>query len=383
MSSHLEWLDNLEIKPFVTSSKASTVSPGLQSVPKSATHLPSQGAPWWKTTTSSVDSGISGEFSFFENAIVNPTAAAQATNSPLFENPYFAAEYSDDPIGALLMDDQLETVCGGLNTSTLLDTQVLSECIRNLGYQPDDCSSISGEKPLETTTAGVPGCKIPAWKDDYALRDISQPIFHHNSQSSSSNHTERHSLCNKCSKEMLLAKPHNHHHNHVIHQQQHTFQNNVPLIQKTIAVPQSLNSATVKSQSSAHFSTLSHHAVIESKHSSVKSPTQSIAAASTTTPAVPGATAGNKIYTYCTFCKNNGESEAIYGTHYLKDATGVVTCPILRAYTCPICGQNGDKAHTVKYCPVAARLAPKDAPVRSEMRVLRTARTSAGRRRFF
>jgi len=90
-----------------------------------------------------------------------------------------------------------------------------------------------------------------------------------------------------------------------------------------------------------------------------------------------------KLYSYCTFCKNNGESEAIYSTHYLKDSNGVVTCPILRAYTCPICGQNGDKAHTVKYCPIAARLSPKDAPVRSEMRVLRTARTSAGRRRFY
>lgn len=90
-----------------------------------------------------------------------------------------------------------------------------------------------------------------------------------------------------------------------------------------------------------------------------------------------------KLYSYCTFCKNNGESEAIYSTHYLKDSNGVVTCPILRAYTCPICGQNGDKAHTVKYCPIAARLSPKEAPVRSEMRVLRTARTSAGRRRFY
>jgi len=98
---------------------------------------------------------------------------------------------------------------------------------------------------------------------------------------------------------------------------------------------------------------------------------------------VLSATANVKLYSYCTFCKNNGESEAIYSTHYLKDASGVVTCPILRAYTCPICGQNGDKAHTVKYCPIAARLAPKDAPVRSEMRVLRTARTSAGKRRFY
>ncbi|MES1905004.1 MAG: cerebellar neuron development [Paramarteilia canceri] len=91
----------------------------------------------------------------------------------------------------------------------------------------------------------------------------------------------------------------------------------------------------------------------------------------------------SKMYSYCTFCKNNGESEAIYSTHFLKNSQGIVTCPILRAYTCPICGQNGDNAHTVKYCPVAARLAPANAAPRSEMRVLRTARTSAGRRRFF
>ena len=34
-----------------------------------------------------------------------------------------------------------------------------------------------------------------------------------------------------------------------------------------------------------------------------------------------------------------------------KDSEGRVTCPVLRAYTCPICGANGDEAHTIKYCP--------------------------------
>lgn len=57
----------------------------------------------------------------------------------------------------------------------------------------------------------------------------------------------------------------------------------------------------------------------------------------------------------CVFCRNNGESESFYTSHYLKDADGKVTCPVLRAYTCPLCGANGDKAHTIKYCPENAQ----------------------------
>ena len=53
----------------------------------------------------------------------------------------------------------------------------------------------------------------------------------------------------------------------------------------------------------------------------------------------------------CVFCRNNGETESFYTSHYLKDAEGKVTCPVLRAYTCPLCGANGDLAHTIKYCP--------------------------------
>ena len=56
----------------------------------------------------------------------------------------------------------------------------------------------------------------------------------------------------------------------------------------------------------------------------------------------------------CAFCRNNGEPLSVYGSHVLKDAYGRVTCPILRRYTCPICGCSGDDAHTIKYCPMNA-----------------------------
>jgi hypothetical protein len=57
----------------------------------------------------------------------------------------------------------------------------------------------------------------------------------------------------------------------------------------------------------------------------------------------------NKIL-YCTFCKNNGESEEVYSSHVLKDSTSKITCPVLFAFVCPICGESGDKAHTLTYC---------------------------------
>ncbi|XP_043188965.1 uncharacterized protein LOC122363575 [Amphibalanus amphitrite] len=54
---------------------------------------------------------------------------------------------------------------------------------------------------------------------------------------------------------------------------------------------------------------------------------------------------------HCVFCKNNNELPCVYRSHILKDDRGRISCPILRVYTCPTCGANGDNAHTVKYCP--------------------------------
>lgn len=53
---------------------------------------------------------------------------------------------------------------------------------------------------------------------------------------------------------------------------------------------------------------------------------------------------------YCQFCKNNGKSPTEYKSHELKDENGRVVCPVLKIYTCPICGETGSKAHTIKYC---------------------------------
>ena len=52
----------------------------------------------------------------------------------------------------------------------------------------------------------------------------------------------------------------------------------------------------------------------------------------------------------CTFCKTNGEPEHIYKSHTIKNIQGRVTCPLLKEYVCPACGQSGENAHTITYC---------------------------------
>ncbi|XP_061691915.1 nanos homolog 1 [Syngnathoides biaculeatus] len=61
----------------------------------------------------------------------------------------------------------------------------------------------------------------------------------------------------------------------------------------------------------------------------------------------------------CVFCRNNGAPEEVYGSHVLKTPDGRVLCPILRAYTCPLCSANGDNAHTIKYCPLSKEQPPQ------------------------
>ncbi|XP_062325125.1 nanos homolog 1-like [Osmerus eperlanus] len=74
----------------------------------------------------------------------------------------------------------------------------------------------------------------------------------------------------------------------------------------------------------------------------------------------------------CVFCRNNGAPEEVFGSHVLKTPDGRVVCPILRAYTCPLCSANGDNAHTIKYCPLS-----KDPPAQ---RVVRAGRAVGSKR---
>lgn len=59
----------------------------------------------------------------------------------------------------------------------------------------------------------------------------------------------------------------------------------------------------------------------------------------------------SRIFQICNFCLNNNRPEKVYSSHILKDNKGRILCDYLRSYTCPICFESGDRAHTIKYCP--------------------------------
>uniref|UniRef100_A0A8C4RI17 Nanos-type domain-containing protein n=1 Tax=Erpetoichthys calabaricus TaxID=27687 RepID=A0A8C4RI17_ERPCA len=72
----------------------------------------------------------------------------------------------------------------------------------------------------------------------------------------------------------------------------------------------------------------------------------------TATEAVGGTTSTSQLeQTECHFCKQNGETMEIYMSHRLKGDNGVVLCPVLWRYVCPVCKATGDRAHTRNYCP--------------------------------
>ncbi|CAN7940579.1 unnamed protein product, partial [Ixodes hexagonus] len=81
----------------------------------------------------------------------------------------------------------------------------------------------------------------------------------------------------------------------------------------------------------------------------------------------------------CVYCRSSGMQRDFYMSHSLRDGLdGPVTCPVLRRYTCPVCGNaGGDNAHTIRYCPKNQGQVVSAAPV------YKTPRMSNGRQRLF
>jgi len=62
----------------------------------------------------------------------------------------------------------------------------------------------------------------------------------------------------------------------------------------------------------------------------------------------------------CKVCKDAGEPESVYSSHYVKDRDGNVTCPKLKAIVCLNCGKRG---HTSSYCKAPAKEAARAAAI--------------------